>query len=67
MDKIGLSCNKLSERNISFHSYRHTFASILANKNVPELFIRKLTGHASQEVFNGYTHIELEELQKALA
>ena len=52
---------------ISFHSYRHTFASILANKNLPELFIRKLTGHASQEVFNGYTHIELEELQKALA
>lgn len=67
MEKIGLSRNKLRERNISFHSYRHTFASILANKNVPELFIRKLTGHASQEVFNGYTHIELEELQKALA
>lgn len=58
---------ELNERNISFHSYRHTFASILANKNLPELFIRKLTGHASQEVFNGYTHIELEELQKALA
>lgn len=67
MEKIGLSRNKLNERNISFHSYRHTFASILANKNLPELFIRKLTGHASQEVFNGYTHIELEELQKALA
>jgi integrase len=67
MKKIGLSRNELNERNISFHSYRHTFASILANKNLPELFIRKLTGHASQEVFNGYTHIELEELQKALA
>ena len=67
MEKIGLSRNELNERNISFHSYRHTFASILANKNLPELFIRKLTGHASKEVFNGYTHIELEELQKALA
>lgn len=67
MEKIGLSRTRLDERNITFHSYRHTFASILANKNVPEVFIRKLTGHASQTVFNGYTHIELEELQKALA
>lgn len=67
MKKVGLSRDKLNERNITFHSYRHTFASILANKNVPELFIRKLTGHASQSVFTGYTHVELEELKKALA
>jgi len=67
MSKIDLSREKLTNRNLSFHSYRHTFASILANKNVPELFIRKLTGHASKQVFNGYTHIQIEQLRKALA
>lgn len=67
MNKIGLTRETLIKRNLSFHSYRHTFASILANNNVPELFIRKLTGHASQQVFNGYTHIEIEQLRKAMA
>lgn len=64
MESIGLDRNILTARNITFHSWRHTFASDLANKNAPELYIRKLTGHSSQSVFNNYTHLQTEQLRK---
>ena len=64
LERIGLTKDIRKERNITFHSWRHTFASVLANRNVPEVYIRKLTGHASQQVLNTYTHIELDTLKK---
>ena len=49
-----------------FHSYRHSFASTLAAKEVaPELRMR-LLGHATMTVHQKYTHVELEALREAL-
>ncbi len=62
LGRIGITEEERKRRNITFHSYRHTFASILANRNAPELYIRTLTGHSSLKMLHHYTHIQPEML-----
>lgn len=50
----------------SFHSFRHTTASILANQGVNPLVIRDLLGHTSVEMSSHYTHIDLSTKATAL-
>jgi integrase len=52
---------------LSFHSLRHTFASALANANIPAEVRQKLTGHADAATHQKYTHLELKPLQAAIA
>lgn len=51
----------------SFHSFRHSFNSILANKGVSQELRQKLTGHASASVNDGYTHHEIDSFRNAIA
>jgi integrase len=51
---------------LSFHSFRHGFNSIMANKNVAQEIRQLLTGHSSAEMNNNYTHHELEPLRAAV-
>lgn len=49
------------------HSCRHTFASILSASGVDTLHIQKLIGHTDYALTaNVYTHPEIKELQKAI-
>lgn len=66
LEKIGLTETERKHRNITFHSWRHTFASILANGNVPELYIRRLTGHTSQKMLDTYSHLQIDRLREAI-
>lgn len=50
----------------SFHSLRHTFASLQANAGVSMETRMKLTGHSNESVHAGYTHTELDVLKKAV-
>ena len=50
-----------------FHSFRHTFASQLANAGISPETRQKLTGHRDAKVHAGYTHLELKTLKKATA
>jgi integrase len=52
---------------LSFHSFRHSFNSALANASVSPDVRMKLTGHQSIDVDQRYTHVELEPLKKAIA
>jgi len=52
---------------LSFHSFRHTFTSVLANAGVPAEVRQKLTGHADATIHQKYTHLQLEPLQSAVA
>lgn len=63
---IGITEEERKNRHISFHSWRHTFASRLANANVPELYIRRLTGHSSKQILDTYSHIQMEKLKEAI-
>lgn len=51
----------------SFHSLRHSNASLMANAGISEETRRKVTGHASGEVHAKYTHHDLSTLRDAVA
>ena len=51
---------------LSFHSFRHTLTSIMANAGVPVEVRQKFTGHASAEMNIHYTHHEIETLRSAV-
>jgi len=50
---------------LSFHSFRHAFNSILANAGVSQEIRQKLTGHASAEMNDRYTQLEMDVLREA--
>ena len=51
---------------LSFHSFRHTLTSIMANAGVPVEVRQKFTGHASAEMNQHYTHHEIATLRGAV-
>jgi integrase len=55
-----------SVNSLSFHSFRHTLTSILANAGVPVEVRQKFTGHASAEQNQAYTHHEIAILRAAV-
>lgn len=53
--------------NHKLHDTRHTFASIMDSAGINKLSIKKIMGHASNDITDGtYTHKSLEELQEAM-
>ena len=52
---------------LSFHSLRHGFTSLLANKGVSQELRMLLTGHTQADTHRTYTHHELQALQAAIA
>jgi integrase len=51
---------------LTFHSFRHTLTSIMANAGVPVEVRQKFTGHASAEMNQHYTHHEIATLRAAI-
>lgn len=47
---------------LHFHSLRHTFASILAQKGVSLFFIQKLLGHSNISITQIYSHLDTSNL-----
>lgn len=54
--------------NLTPHSSRHFFVSLLANAGIPEEIRMKLAGHSAgkNKVHQIYTHLEIETLRKEL-
>jgi integrase len=52
---------------LSFHSLRHSFATILANRGIPEELRMLLTGHTSRVHHQKYSHHDLERLRDAVS
>ncbi len=48
------------------HWCRHTFASRLHKAGAPELEIKRLMGHSDKNVTEHYTHLDTENLRKAV-
>lgn len=53
--------------NKTFHSFRHTTNSLLANAGVSQEIRRQILGHASTRVNDGYTHLNAQTVGEALA
>jgi integrase len=52
---------------VTFHSLRHTAASLLKNAGVSETVARDIIGHESAAISRHYTHIHEGSKRKALA
>jgi integrase len=72
MRKAGLDLQTVKSAGIrqlsrrTFHALRHSFTSELANKGVSSELRMKLTGHKTESVHRGYTHLEIEKLRAAV-
>jgi len=51
---------------LSFHSFRHSFNSLLANNGVDQETRMTFTGHSSIEINNDYTKLDLPKLKAAI-
>ncbi|OHD70616.1 MAG: hypothetical protein A2W19_03530 [Spirochaetes bacterium RBG_16_49_21] len=58
LQKIGISEQDRQERNITFHSWRHWFNSLLINAKIPLQKIQSLTGHLTAEMTQHYYHAD---------
>lgn len=54
MHRIGITEDQRKARNLSFHSWRHLFNSILVNARIPAEKIRTITGHLTPEMTAHY-------------
>ena len=48
----------------TFHDTRHTCTSMLERANVPILHVKLILGHASKDITDHYTHVDIKELVK---
>jgi integrase len=60
----GSGKRKISRR--TFHAFRHSFTSAMANAGIAPELRMKITGHKSAKVHAGYTHHELAVLKGAV-
>jgi integrase len=65
LSKIGINLNIRKERNISFHSYRHTFNTMLLEAGVHPETVRMITGHSAAMTAH-YAHLQLSNMPKVL-
>lgn len=66
--KIGLDDKKRRARNISFHSLRHYYNSMIRGE-VSDGILRKMTGHATEEMTDHYSHAtqsDIDAIRSAL-
>ena len=71
MKQIGINKEERIERNITFHSWRHWFNSLLINAHVPLQKVQSITGHLTDEMSQHYYHVDemgdvLQAIQNSL-
>jgi len=70
LEKIGITVEQQNERFLSCHSLRHTFITLAELSGVPDVVIRALTGHKSEQVQRKYSHapqvINFDEARRKL-
>jgi integrase len=64
-DRLGKSGRLVSS--LGFHSLRHAYASLMANRGVAQELRMKLAGHSSVDAHQTYTHHEAAVLRAAVA
>lgn len=67
MRKIGIDEEERRRRNLSFHSHRHFFNSLLVNAKIPLQKIQSLTGHLTPEMTQLYYHNQIDDMSDVRA
>ena len=58
--------NKIGVRKLTPHCTRHTYATLLYKSKVDSKTKQALLGHTSEAMTNHYTHLDAEDLKKAI-
>ena len=70
LENIGISATLQKERILTCHSLRHTFVTLAQLSGVPDVVIRALAGHKSEQSQRKYSHvpqvIDFDEARKKL-
>lgn len=64
---IGIDENEKRSRGLTFHSWRHYANTILRTKGIPDVVVRNIIGHTTDQMSNHYTHIDMVEYSRKLA
>lgn len=64
LTEIGISEKMQEERNLTFHSLRHGFATISRDSNISQEDRMLILGHKSERVNNVYTHVSDQQLER---
>jgi integrase len=57
LESIGITVTQQKERFLTCHSLRHTFITLAQLSGVPDVVIRALAGHKSEQVQRKYSHV----------
>jgi len=60
--EIGISEGEREKRELSFHTWRHTFNSLMRGK-IHDSKLQRITGHKTQEMTEHYTHFNIEDFR----
>ncbi|KPJ86758.1 MAG: hypothetical protein AMS17_11040 [Spirochaetes bacterium DG_61] len=66
LEIIGVSPDQRKERNITFHSWRHFYNTMLRASGIHDAKLRLLTGHRSEQMTDRYTTFNLEDFRDVL-
>lgn len=64
LEKIKINETQRLERNLTFHSHRHTLNTLLRAAGVPDPKIRMMTGHRQESMTELYTHFRREDFKE---
>ena len=64
LDKIGITETEREERNLTFHSLRHSFSTLGRDNQISQEDRMLVLGHKSKEVNDRYTHISEDALYR---
>ena len=62
----GLVANQEDGTTVSYHSFRHTFISLLKLTGGNQAVAKELVGHSSDLISDLYTHVPVDALQQAV-
>jgi integrase len=58
LEAIGISENEQDERNLTFHSLRHSFITLGRLDGISDLEIQAIAGHSTRRMMEHYSHAE---------
>lgn len=67
LGKIKITSQIRKARRITFHSWRHFANSYLRAHGVPDVKLRRVTGHKSEQLSDHYTHFHVSDLADVVA
>jgi integrase len=66
LGQIGIDEEQREARRITFHSHRHFLNTALRAARVPDPLVQRVTGHATQEMTEHYSHFALEDFRDVM-